>query len=100
MLTLDIPAIFGLYNKYKQGEGLDSNQILQRFEEIERNVERVIEVCQSYEAINLELKRTIRKLEEELQQKVEAERRYQEERSLIRSKIDNLLDKLGDLNAD
>lgn len=79
---------------------MDSNQILQRFEEIERNVERVIEVCQSYEAINLELKRTIRKLEEELQQKVEAERRYQEERSLIRSKIDNLLDKLGDLNAD
>lgn len=74
---------------------MDSNQILQRFEEIERSVERVIEVCKSYEAIHLELKRKIGKLEEELQQKVEAERRYQEERSLIRSKIDNLLDKLS-----
>ena len=79
---------------------MDSNQINQRFAEIERSVERVIEVCQSYEAINLELKRTIGKLEEELQQKVEAERRYQEERSFIRSKIDNLLNKLDDLNAD
>ena len=75
---------------------MDSNQILQRFEEIERSVERVIEVCKSYEAIHLELKHKIGKLEEELQQKVEAERRYQEERSLIRSKIDNLLEKLGD----
>ena len=75
---------------------MDSNQILQRFEEIERSVERVIEVCKSYEAIHLELKHKIGKLEEELQQKVEAERRYQEERSLIRSKIDNLLEKLRD----
>ena len=75
---------------------MDSSQILQRFAEIERSVERVIEVCRSYEAINFELKRKIGKLEEELQQKVEAERRYQEERSLIRSKIDTLLDKLGE----
>ena len=75
---------------------MDSNQINQRFKEIERSVERVIEVCRSYEAIHLELKHTIGKLEEELQHKVEAERRYQEERSLIRSKIDNLLEKLGD----
>ena len=74
---------------------MDSNQILQRFEEIERSVDRAIEVCRSYEATNLELKRIIGKLEEELQQKVEAERRYREERSLIRSKIDNLLEKLS-----
>ena len=75
---------------------MDSNQILQRFAEIERSVERVTEVCESFEAINSELKRTIGKLEKELQRKVEAERRYQEERSLIRSKINNLLEKLGD----
>ena len=79
---------------------MDSNQINQRFKEIERSVELVIEVCRSNEAIHLELKRTIGKLEEELQQKVEAERRYQEERSLIRSKIDNLLEKLSELNTD
>ena len=79
---------------------MDSSQINQRFKEIERSVERLIEVCKSYEAIHLDLKRTIGKLEEELQQKVEAERRYQEERSLIRSKIDNLLEKLGDQLAD
>ena len=79
---------------------MDSNQMQQRFEEIERSVERVIEVCRSCEAINLELKRKIEKLEEELQQKVEAERRYQEERSLIRSRIDNLLETLGAQIAD
>ena len=79
---------------------MDSNQILQRFEEIQRSVERVIEVCRSYEAINLELRNEIGKLEEKLQQKVEAERRYQKERSLIRSKIDNLLDKISQAITD
>ena len=79
---------------------MDSNQILQRFEEIQRSVERVSEVCRSYEATNLELRNKIGKLEEKLQQKVEAERRYQEERSLIRSKIDNLLDKISQAITD
>ena len=76
---------------------LDNEQIIKQFDEIEQKVERVIAVYKSCEEKNLELTNKIVSLEEELQNKVEAEKRYQEERTLIRSKIDNLLSRLGDL---
>ncbi len=76
---------------------LDNEQIIKQFDQIEQKVERVIAVYNSCEQKNLELTNKIVSLEEELQNKVEAEKRYQEERTLIRSKIDNLLSRLGDL---
>ncbi|MGB5422640.1 MAG: hypothetical protein WBN03_10810 [Desulfobacterales bacterium] len=76
---------------------MDNEQIIKQFDEIERKVERVIEVYKSCEAKNLELTTKIDKLEEELQSKADVEQRYQEEKTLIRSKIDNLLARLGDL---
>ncbi len=76
---------------------MDNEQIIKQFDEIEQKVERVIDVYKSCEAKNLELTNKIVSLEEELQNKVETEKRYQEERTLIRSKIDNLLARLGDL---
>ena len=76
---------------------LDNEQIIKQFDEIEQKVERVIDVYKSCEAKNLELTNKIVSLEEELQNKVETEKRYQEEKTLIRSKIDNLLARLGDL---
>jgi protein-arginine kinase activator protein McsA len=76
---------------------LDNEQIIKQFDEIEQKVERVIDVYKSCETKNLELTNKIVSLEEELQNKVETEKRYQEERTLIRSKIDNLLARLGDL---
>ena len=76
---------------------MDNERILKHFEEIEEKVERVIKVCRSYEATNLELTKKNQKLEEELQSKVEAERRYQEEKTLIRSRIDNLIARIGNL---
>ena len=57
----------------------------------------MIEVYKSCEAKNQELTNKIDKLEEELQSKADVEQRYQEEKTLIRSKIDNLLARLGDL---
>ena len=65
--------------------------ILRHFEEIEHKVERLIEICKAHEATNLELKNKIKRLEEEIQGKVEAERSHAEEKALIRSKIDGLL---------
>jgi hypothetical protein len=47
-----------------------------------------------YEAANSELKEKIKKLDEKLQVKVEAENIYAKERDLVRSKIDGLLGKL------
>lgn len=79
---------------------MNNEQILTQFEEIEQKVERVIEVCKSYEATISELRHKIEQLEGELNNKVEAVKRYKEERTLIRSKIESLLAKLGILTGD
>ena len=77
---------------------MDNDFILKRFVEIEHRVERLIESCNALEAINLEQKNKIKSLEEEIQGKIEAERSYAEEKSLIRSKIDGLLVKLDEVS--
>lgn len=76
---------------------MDNEQILRQFEEIEKKVVRLIDVCKAHEATNSELRDNIRRLEEELQSKVETETNYSQERDLIRSKIDSLLGKLDDV---
>jgi len=76
---------------------LDNAVILQQFEEVEKKIERLIQVCKSHEAANSKLKEKIKKLDEELQVKVEAENSYAKERDLVRSKIDGLLGKLDEI---
>ena len=76
---------------------MDNELILRLFEKIEKKVESLIEVNKSLEATNLELGNNIKRLEEELQGKVEAENNYVEEKALIRSKIDSLLVRLEDI---
>ena len=76
---------------------MDNELILRLFEKIEKKVESLIEVNKSLEATNLELRNKIKRLEEELQGKVEAENNYVEERALIRSRIDSLLVRLEDI---
>ena len=73
---------------------MDNELILRLFEKIEKKVESLIEVNKSLEATNLELGNKIKRLEEELQGKVETENNYVEEKALIRSKIDSLLVRL------
>jgi cell division septum initiation protein DivIVA len=79
---------------------LDNEFILKQFDEIERKVERLIEICNALEATNLEQKNKINSLEEEIQGKVEAERSYAGEKALIRSKIDGLLAKLDEVSKE
>ena len=76
---------------------MDNEKILRQFDEIEQKVEKLIDVCKSLEATNLELNNKVEKLEQELQAKLETENNYQEERALIRSKIDSLLVRLEDI---
>ena len=78
---------------------LDNEFILKQFEEIERRVEKLIELCNALEATNLDQKNKIKSLEEEIDGKVEAERSYAEEKALIRSKIDGLLVKLDKVST-
>jgi peptidoglycan hydrolase CwlO-like protein len=76
---------------------LDNEIILRQFEEIEKKVEKLIDVYKSLEATNLELRNKNKRLEEELQGKVDAETNYTQEKALIRSKIDSLLVRLEDI---
>ncbi len=76
---------------------MDNEIILRQFEEIEKKVEKLIDVYKSLEATNLELRNKIKRLEEELQGKVDAETNYTQEKALIRSKIDSLLVRIEDI---
>ena len=76
---------------------MDNEFILIQFEEIERKVDNLINVCKALETTNSELKNKIKRLEEELQGKVEAENSYAQERALVRSKIDGLLARMKDI---
>jgi len=79
---------------------LDSDLIIRQFEQIEQKVENIIGACREYEAKNFELKKRVQELEAELQKKLEIENRYQEEKSLVRTKIDGLLAKLDTIAED
>ena len=78
---------------------MDNEFIVGQFEEIEKKVEKLIDVLKSHETTNLELSNKINRLEEELQGKNEVESSYSQERTLIRSKIDSLLVRLGDITG-
>ncbi len=78
---------------------MDNAVILQQFEEIEKKIERLIQVRKSHEAANSELKEKIKRLDEELQVKVKEENSYAKERDLVRSKIDGLLGKLDEITG-
>jgi hypothetical protein len=70
---------------------LDNAIISNQFNDIEKKVARLIEICQRHEAANLELKNKIKSLKEELLGKIEAEKSDVQEKALIRSKVDSLL---------
>jgi len=73
---------------------LDNELILLQFEEIEQKVEELINRCKSLKTTNTDLNNRIEHLEKELQEKVDIENNYIEERDLVRSKIDGLLNRL------
>lgn len=79
---------------------MDSDLIIRQFEQIELKVENLIETCKALETTNTELKGHVARLQEELQNKQDAENRYQEEKRLVRSKIDGLLTKLDTIAED
>ncbi len=73
---------------------MDNELILLQFEEIEQKVEELINRCKSLKTTNIDLNNRIEHLEKELQEKVDIENNYIEERDLVRSKIDGLLNRL------
>ncbi|MFO7495712.1 MAG: cell division protein ZapB [Desulfobacterales bacterium] len=77
---------------------MENEVILRQFEEIERKIERLIQANKSLQNVNSDLKARVSQVEKELREKTEAETIYNEERTLIRSKIDSLLGRLEEIS--
>jgi hypothetical protein len=69
-----------------------------QFDQIEQKVGSLISRCKTLENLNFELSDKIKSLEAELKKKVETENKHSEQKALIRSKVDNILAKLNNLN--
>jgi chromosome segregation ATPase len=79
---------------------LDEGAFIRQFEEIERKVERLIDRIQALEDEKTEMGNEIDRLNTELQAKVDAENQYIKEKSMIRARIDNLLNRLEDVKGE
>ena len=76
---------------------MDDQSLIDQFQSIESRLDALIQICRDKDNQNKELSRRIEKLEEELRTKVDAEQKYEEERALIRSKVDQLLVRLDEI---
>ncbi len=77
---------------------MESDNLFNQFGVIETKVEKLIHICGSQQAANLELDRRVKQLEEELRIANETVKRHTEEKALIRSRIDTLLARLAEMN--
>ena len=77
---------------------MDKETILNQFDEIEKKINRLIEVNNSLEAINADLKGKNEKLEQSLQELQVSESKNDEIKTLIRSKIDGLMKRLDGIS--
>ena len=73
---------------------LDIEAILEQFELIEQKVEHVVQIRNTLQNENQDLKTRIEQLEIIIQEKVEAEKKHEELNTLVRSKIDSLIGRL------
>ncbi len=78
---------------------MEDENILKQFEAIEARLEALIQLCREKEDQNRELIARVEELEEELRTKVEAELRMTEEKTSIRTRVDNLLKRLEDITG-
>ena len=76
---------------------MDRELIIRQFDEIEQKVQGLIDTCKKYEAANIELRNKSERLEAEVQIKIDSENNYEQEKNIIRSKIDGLISKLDNL---
>jgi hypothetical protein len=73
---------------------LDKETLLKQFDDIENRIESLITRCNTLQKTNLELTAKIETMEEALRQKEAHEDQDSEVKALIRTKIDNLLERL------
>ncbi|WDP92969.1 MAG: hypothetical protein HUN04_25870 [Desulfobacter sp.] len=73
---------------------LGNEGIKNKFDDIDIRVDFLIEFCQSLQEENTKLVSRIQALETELDEKSRSEEIYAEQETLVKSKIDGLLEKL------
>ncbi len=78
---------------------MEDETILKQFEAIEARLEKLIQICREKDTQNRELISRVEQLEEELSKKAEAEKGVAEEKVQIRSRVDRLLKRLGDITG-
>lgn len=74
---------------------MDQETVMQQFEHLELKIELLIEACERREAENQELKSQIETLVLQLQEKEAFEKRTNELKAMVRSKIDSLMGRLS-----
>jgi len=76
------------------GSEVDEEGIDKQFKRLENRVEELVRLCGELQSTKSELYERIEELESKLAAKDESERNYLEERSMIRSRMDSLLERL------
>jgi peptidoglycan hydrolase CwlO-like protein len=76
---------------------LDEDSIPKQFKKLEDRVEQLVQTSQDLKHAKLELEAKIRELEEGLRTKDATQQSYMEEKSIIRSRIDNVLGRLDEV---
>ena len=76
---------------------MDEDSIPKQFKQLEDRVEQLVQTCQDLKHAKLELEAKIRELEEGLRTKDATQQSYMEEKSIIRSRIDNVLGRLDEV---
>ncbi len=79
---------------------MNNELILQQFDEIELKIETLIEERESLKTANSELSYKVEDLEAKLEAKLTEEARATETTRLIKSKIDSLISRLGDVGEE
>ena len=73
---------------------VDEEGFAEQFKKLEDRVEELVRMCNELQNAKAELGKKVEKLEKSLAAKDESEQGYLEERSMIRSRMDSLLEKL------
>ena len=79
----------------KRGETVETDEVMLQLDELHNKVEELIERCRSLDGENVELRNRLSSLEAELERKTESENQFSRQKAQIRSKIDDLLQRLN-----
>ncbi len=76
---------------------MENEEIIEQFEEIEKKVDGLIDVCKSLDKKNSDLSSKLQRMETELKKKTETEKKFMDERKAILLKVNRILAKLYEI---